>query len=469
MITPVILAGGSGTRLWPVSRKSFPKQFSSFQGEASLFQNTTRRLMGAGLRRPIVLTSEAFRFVVTEQLGEIGCLPEQVYIEPEGRDTAPAVLAATLAVYRNDPNGLVLIAPADHAIPQGPAFRALIHDASEDALAGRIVTFGITPDRPETGYGYLELGAEDGRPTRPLTRFVEKPNATCAVEMIKSGQFLWNGGIFLFSARTMLEAYQTHAPDLIDPVTHALDGAERDLGFNRLEAGAWSGARKISVDYAIMENLDDLRVMPMPMEWSDLGDWDAVRRLQADDTGTATHGPATALDCTDSLLWSASDAQQLVGLGLDNIIAVAMPDAVLVADRRKSQDVRRVITALADAGAPQAETFTKDHRPWGWFESLITGDRFQVKRIVVHPGGKLSLQSHVHRSEHWIVVAGTALVTVGEDEKMVYENQSIYVPQGDVHRLENPGKLDLTLIEVQTGAYLGEDDIIRHEDVYARG
>jgi mannose-1-phosphate guanylyltransferase/mannose-6-phosphate isomerase len=469
VITPVILAGGSGTRLWPLSCKSFPKQFSSFGGDHSLLQDTALRLMGAGLRRPIVLTSEEFRFVVTEQLGEIGCLPEQVFIEPDGRDTAPAVLLGALAAHRADPNGMVLIAPSDHTISDDIAFRAIVERAVPAANAGAVVTFGITPDRPETGYGYLELADADGDDTRPLRRFVEKPDLDTAKTMLKQGGFLWNAGIFLFKTQTILDAYAEHAADLIEPVTCALAAAQRDLRFKRLDAGPWRGARKISFDYAIMENLSDLRVMPMDCNWSDLGDWEAVRRSDADPDGVNTTGTATAIDCQNSLLWSTNESQELVGLGLENIVAIAMPDAVLVADRSRSQEVRVVVNALIEKGAKQAETFTRDHRPWGWFESLVTGPRFQVKRIVVHPGGKLSLQSHVHRAEHWVVVEGTAHVTVGDTEQMVCENQSIYVPQGDVHRLENRGKLELTLIEVQTGAYLGEDDIIRHEDVYRRG
>jgi len=468
VITPIILAGGSGTRLWPLSRKSFPKQFSSFGGDKSLFQDTVLRLSGKGMNRPIVLTSEDFRFVVTEQLGEVGVLPEQVFIEPEGRDTAPAILLAALSL-QNDPDALMLVAPSDHAIPDGPAFCAAVAAAEPAARDGAIVTFGILPDRPETGYGYLEVGgAPKGGAISPLTRFVEKPDRGTAEQMLATGRYLWNAGIFLFSVRRILDAFAAHAPDLIPPVQAALDGAERDLGFKRLDARAWAQADKISIDYAIMEKADNLVVMPFPDGWTDLGDWEAVRWTNADKDGVMAQGDVTAIDCSDTLLWSEAEGQALVGLGLENIIAVAMPDAVLVADKRRSQDVKKVVDALRAKGAKQAETFTRDHRPWGWFESLAMGPRFQVKRICVHPGGKLSLQSHVHRAEHWIVVEGSANVTVGDTQKMVFENQSIYVPQGDLHRLENPGKVMLTLIEVQTGSYLGEDDIVRVEDVYSR-
>lgn len=468
MITPIILAGGSGTRLWPLSRKSFPKQFSSFGGDKSLFQDTVLRLSGKGMNRPVVLTSEDFRFVVTEQLGEVGVLPEQVFIEPEGRDTAPAILLAALSL-QNDPDALMLVAPSDHAIPDGAAFCAAVAAAEPAARDGAIVTFGIMPDRPETGYGYLEVSGEPkGGAISPLTRFVEKPDRAAAEQMLATGHYLWNAGIFLFSVRRILGAFATHSPDLIPPVQAALDGAKRDLGFKRLDAAAWAQADKISIDYAIMEKADNLVVMPFPDGWTDLGDWEAVRWTKADASGVMAHGAVTAIDCSDSLLWSEGDGQTIVGLGLENIIAVAMPDAVLVADKSRSQDVKKVVDALRAKGAKQAETFTRDHRPWGWFESLAMGPRFQVKRICVHPGGKLSLQSHVHRAEHWIVVEGSAQVTVGDVQKMVFENQSIYVPQGDLHRLENPGKVMLTLIEVQTGSYLGEDDIVRVEDVYSR-
>ena len=468
MITPIILAGGSGTRLWPLSRKSYPKQFSSFGGDKSLFQDTVLRLSGKGMNRPVVLTSEDFRFVVTEQLGEVGVLPEQVFIEPEGRDTAPAILLAALSL-QNDPDALMLVAPSDHAIPDGPAFCAAVAAAQTVARDGAIVTFGIVPDRPETGYGYLEVGgAPTGDATSPLTRFVEKPDRATAEQMLATGRYLWNAGIFLFSVRRILDAFAAHAPDLIPPVQAALDGAERDLGFKRLDARAWAQADKISIDYAIMEKADNLVVMPFPDGWTDLGDWEAVRWTNADKDGVTAQGEVTAIDCSDTLLWSEAEGQVLVGLGLENIIAVAMPDAVLVADKRRSQDVKKVVDALRAKGVKQAETFTRDHRPWGWFESLAMGPRFQVKRICVHPGGKLSLQSHVHRAEHWIVVEGSANVTVGDTQKMVFENQSIYVPQGDLHRLENPGKVMLTMIEVQTGSYLGEDDIVRVEDVYSR-
>jgi mannose-1-phosphate guanylyltransferase/mannose-6-phosphate isomerase len=471
MITPVILAGGSGTRLWPLSRKSYPKQFADLGQPDTLFQSTVKRLSGKGFRRPVLLTSEDYRFIVTEQMGGAGVLPEAVFIEPAPRDTAPAVLIAALFLQRSDPDGLMLIAPADHAIPDGDAFRAAVNAAKPAAEAGSIVTFGITPDRPETGYGYLELTGNDHPKDapKPLKSFVEKPNVSRAKQMLASGNFLWNAGIFLVSVRAICDAFEKHAPEILVPAKAALDGAEQDLGFRRLDKASFAQCSKISLDYAIMEKADNLQVLAFSDGWSDLGDWEALRRItDKDEQGTALVGEATSVDCSDSLLWSATEGQELVGIGLENIIAVAMPDAVLVADRSRVQDVKAAVTALQEKGAKQAEQFTRDHRPWGWFDSLAMGPRFQVKRIVVTPGSQLSLQSHVHRAEHWIVVEGTAHVTIDEDVKMVGENQSVFIPLGAVHRMENRGKVNMTLIEVQTGSYLGEDDIIRYEDAYSR-
>ncbi len=472
MITPVILAGGSGTRLWPLSRKSYPKQFADLGQPDTLFQATVKRLAGKGFRRPVLLTSEDYRFIVTEQMGGAGVLPEAIFIEPEARDTAPAVLVAALFLQASDPDGLMLIAPADHAIPDTNAFRTAVERASPAAQAGAIVTFGITPDRPETGYGYLELGGETHPidAPEPLKSFVEKPDVSRAREMLASGRFLWNAGIFLVSVKAICAAFARHAPDMIPHAQAALDGAEQDLGFRRLDAASFGRIEKISLDYAIMEKADNLEVLAFSDGWSDLGDWEALRRItDKDEHGTALVGAATSVGCEDSLLWSANEGQELVGIGLENIIAVAMPDAVLVADRSRVQDVKAAVAALQDKGAKQASQFTRDHRPWGWFDSLAMGPRFQVKRIVVTPGGQLSLQSHVHRAEHWIVVEGTAHVTIDDEVTMVTENQSVFIPLGAVHRMENRGKVNMTLIEVQTGSYLGEDDIIRYEDVYARG
>ncbi len=469
MITPVLLCGGSGTRLWPLSRKSYPKQFVPLVGETTLFQASVQRLSGEGYAQPLILTNSDFRFIVTEQLAEVGVDPAAILIEPEGRNTAPAVLAAALWQAKTDPKALMLIAASDHVVPDPAAFRAAVEAGVSAAQAGQIVTFGIRPTHAETGYGYLELdGAPEADPM-PLTRFVEKPDAATAKEMVEAGNYLWNAGIFLFSAESIIAAFKAHAPAMLEPVQGAVDAGKHDLGFLRLDPEAWARAEDTSVDYAVMEKADNLTVVPFSAGWSDLGGWDAVWRSSArDKAGVATSGEATAIDCRNTLLRSEDERMEVVGIGLKNIVTVAMPDAVLVADVSRAQDVKRAVTALKEKRAKQAEAFPKDHRPWGWFESLVIGERFQVKRIVVHPGAALSLQSHHHRSEHWIVVQGTAKVTVDDEEKLVSENESVYIPLGAVHRMENPGKVPMVLIEVQTGSDLGEDDIIRYEDVYAR-
>lgn len=471
MITPIILCGGSGTRLWPLSRKSYPKQFVPLIEGSTLFQASAQRLQGPGYAAPVVVTGSDFRFIVTEQLQAVGIDPGAILIEPSARNTAPAVLAAALHVAASDPDGLLLVAPSDHVVPDAAAFSAAVDAGVPAAQAGQLVTFGITPDRAETGYGYLELTTKPaGTEPVALSRFVEKPDAENAAKMLAAGTFLWNAGIFLFSAKAMIAAFEAHAPDMLAPVKAAYDAAEADLGFLRLEAGAWDTADDISIEYAIMERADNLSVVPFSAGWSDLGSWDAVwREAGPDADGVATSGAATAIDCADTLLRSDSDAVEVVGIGLKDTIVVAMNDAVLVADKNHAQDVKKAVSALKAKGAVQATTFPKDHRPWGWFESLVVGGRFQVKRIHVHPGAAMSLQSHHHRSEHWIVVEGTAKVTVDDTVQLVTENQSVYIPLGAVHRMENPGKVPMVLIEVQTGSYLGEDDIIRYEDVYSRG
>ena len=469
MITPVLLCGGSGTRLWPLSRKSYPKQFSALMGATSLFQASATRLAGPDYAAPVVVTADAFRFIVTEQMAEAGIAAGAVLIEPAGRDTAPAVLAAALHLAATDPDGLMLVAPSDHVIPDSDAFNATVAAAVPAAQAGQLVTFGISPDRPETGYGYLEMAAAPtGEITPlPLKAFVEKPDAETAAAMLVEGRYLWNAGIFLFSVKSIVAAFNTYAPDMVNAVQAALDAARSDLGFTRLDPVAWEGAEAISIDYAVMEKADNLSVVPFTGRWSDLGDWAAVWR-ETETNGVSLSGPATAIDCTNTLLRSEVEGQAIVGIGLDDIVAIAMPDAVLISHKGRTQEVKQAVAALKKKQVPQAETFPKDHRPWGWFESLVVGDRFHVKRIVVHPGAALSLQSHHHRSEHWIVVEGTAKVTIDNEVKLVTENQSVYIPLGAVHRMENPGKVPMALIEVQTGTYFGEDDIIRYEDVYAR-
>lgn len=475
-VTPVLLCGGSGTRLWPLSRKSYPKQFVPLVGKETLFQASARRLSGEdgplSFVAPLVLTNSDFRFIVTEQLAGTGIDPGAILIEPEGRNTAPAILAAALWLEKTDPDTVMLVSPSDHVVPDTAAFHAAIVRGLDAVAEGKLVTFGIAPTHAETAYGYLELASapdDTGAPV-PLSRFVEKPDAARAAEMLEAGHYMWNAGIFLMAVRDVLAAFRAHAPALLDPVSRAVEEAQTDLGFLRLGPGPWAGAEDISVDYAVMERADNLAVVPFTAAWSDLGSWDAVwRETGPDADGVVTSGDATAIDCRDTLLRSDSDRLEVVGIGLTNVMAVAMNDAVLVADMSCAQEVKRAVAALKEKGAPQATHFPKDHRPWGWFESIVTGNRFQVKRILVHPGAALSLQSHHHRSEHWIVVEGTAKVTVNDEVRLVTENESVYIPLGAVHRMENPGKVPMVLIEVQTGAYVGEDDIVRYEDIYARG
>lgn len=471
-IIPVILSGGSGTRLWPKSRKGHPKQFTRLLGDKTLFQSAAERLSGSMFERPMILTHSDFRFVVTEQLTSIGIDPGSIVIEPEGRNTAPAILAATLHALSNDPEAILLVAPSDHVIADIDAFQAAVKSGLDAVETGRMVTFGVVPTAPETGYGYLELErTPDASATAiPLASFVEKPDIDRAADMIEAGNYMWNAGIFLFAAKDMLAAFERHAPQMIDDVRAAVDQAQVDLGFLRLAPEPWGKLDSGSIDFAVMEHHDKLSVVPLSQRWSDLGNWDAVRQeMGTDADGVATSGPVSAIGCKNTLLRAESDDQELVAIGVENLMVIAMEDAVLVADLTKGQDVKKAVDVLKNKGARQAELFPMDHRPWGHFETLALADRFHVKRIVVKPGAQLSLQSHHHRSEHWIVVAGTARVTVDETVKLVTENESIYIPLGSRHRMENPGKVPMVLIEVQTGAYLEEDDIIRYEDMYSRG
>lgn len=474
IITPVLLAGGSGTRLWPLSRKSYPKQFSNLLGDRTLFQQCASRLLSSksiSFAPHIILTNSDFRFLVIEQLKMIGLKAARVLIEPEAKNTGPAILAASLFAITNDPEAVILAAPSDHVIADIDDFHEAISIGLNQLQNKKMVAFGIRPTHPETGYGYMELLQDslDAVGTSTVSRFVEKPNIFHAEQMFKTGGFLWNSGIFLFKASDMVNAFRTLAPKTLKLALDAVDAATEDLSFLRLNPRAWKKLEDISIDYAIMEKIPNLVAVPYSSKWSDLGGWDAVwSETPKDLSDNAVSQGAYAIDCSNTLLRSESSNQKIVGLGLEDIVAVAMPDAVLVASKNKAQDVKKAVDLLRVNNEPQADAFTKDHRPWGWFESLALGDRFQVKRICVNPGGILSLQSHKHRSEHWTVVEGTAKVTIDEKVKMVNEGESVYVPKGAIHRMENLGKATMVLIEVQIGTYLGEDDIVRYEDIYAR-
>ncbi|MDB2369689.1 mannose-1-phosphate guanylyltransferase/mannose-6-phosphate isomerase [Planktomarina temperata] len=474
IILPILLAGGSGTRLWPLSRKSYPKQFSNLIGDKTLFQRSAQRLTSSGtldFAPHITLTNADFRFIIGEQLQEIGIDPGPILIEPEAKNTAAAILAASIFANDRDENAILLVAPSDHVIPDTAAFHEAIKVGLSHVQNHNMVTFGIKPTHPETGYGYLELSKDhiDDFGTADLTKFVEKPNLQNAKQMVEASNYLWNAGIFLFRAQDMVDAFRAYAPKTLDLVSQSINEASTDLGFLRLAADPWSEIEDISIDYAIMEKAQNLVAVPYASKWSDLGGWDAVwSESELDASGNATSETAHAIECSNSLLRSESSSQQVVGIGLNDIMAIAMPDAVLIAPKERAQDVKKAVELLKSKDIAQAEIFPKDHRPWGWFESLALGDCFQVKRICVKPSAALSLQSHKHRSEHWIVVEGTAKVTINDEITLVSEGQSIYVPLGAKHRMENPGKLPMVLIEVQIGTYLGEDDIIRYEDVYAR-
>ena len=471
-ITPIILAGGSGTRLWPLSRRDYPKQFVNLVDEKSLFQKTILRLTSTeklDFARPITITSSDYRFIIEDQFNGIDGLIGGILIEPEGKNTAPAILAATLHAMQKTPDAIVLIAPSDHTIPDIEAFHTAILSGYAAASEGKIVTFGINATRPETGYGYMKtLGKSEKQPIQ-VCKFVEKPDLETVKKMIKSGQYLWNSGIFMFKAETILKVYKEHVPNMLRLVENSLNAGRSDLHFFRLEESAWKELESISFDHSIMEQVDNIFAVPFNEHWSDLGEWEAVAaEAHSDEKGNVLSTNATSIDCSNSLIRSESENQHVVGIGLENMIVVAMHDAVLVSKKDKSHTMKEVVHQLNLQRVVQAERFSKDHRPWGWFESLALSHRFQVKRLMVKPGAALSLQSHHHRSEHWVVVEGTARVTVDEISRLITEGESIYIPLGAIHRLENPGKLPMILIEVQTGPYLEEDDIIRYDDIYAR-
>jgi len=471
-IIPVLLAGGSGTRLWPLSRKSYPKQFSQIISDNSLFQQSALRLTSSKKVKfgsHITLTNSDFRFVVGEQLQAVGIDPGSIIIEPESKNTAPAILSASLFAYKQNNDAVLLVAPSDHVISDKNKFHDAVSIGLKEAQKGKMITFGMPPTHPETGYGYLELETVSSNTVVNLVCFVEKPDKDRAKEMLSMGNYLWNSGIFLFRAKDMIEAFNKYTPKLLSTIQEAFDKAKPDLGFLRLDPETWSSCEDVSIDYAIMEKAENLSVVKLSTGWSDLGDWNSVwREMGPDKNGVSLSSNGYALECINTLLRSESEHQVVVGLGLKDIIAIAMPDAVLIAHKNMAQDIKKVVTTLKTKNINQAEIFPKDYRPWGWFERLAISDRFQVKRIYVNPGAAISLQSHHHRSEHWVVVEGTAKVVIDDEVQLVTEGESVYIPLGAVHRMENPGKLPIILIEIQTGSYLGEDDIIRYEDIYSR-
>jgi mannose-1-phosphate guanylyltransferase/mannose-6-phosphate isomerase len=446
-----------------------PKQFTRLVGDQSMLQQTAQRLEDVGCDAPIFVTNNEHRFTVAAQADDIGLTKRQIVIEPQSRNTAAAICAASELLMKTNPSALILIAPADHHMPDSLGFSKAVAQAVNHARDGHVVTFGIQPDRAETGFGYIEIDHNDtqNEAIRSVISFVEKPDQKRADILSRDGRHLWNSGMFLLSAATAQNLFETHAPQLRHIVNQSVETAKEDLEFLRL-GSIFERAPTISFDHAIMEKTD-ASVVPLNINWSDLGTWHSVwENCDQSTDGVATLGTSKAFDCEDSLLLSDDDAIQIVGVGLKNIAAVATRDAVLITDLNSGQSMSHVVSELRNDHIRQAEEFHRSERPWGHYETLARGPRFQVKSIVVKPGAKLSLQSHVHRAEHWVVVEGTAAVHVDGTEKLITENQSIYVPLGAIHRLSNQGKVPLKLIEVQTGTYLEEDDILRYEDIYQR-
>jgi mannose-1-phosphate guanylyltransferase/mannose-6-phosphate isomerase len=467
-IIPLILSGGAGTRLWPASRDTRPKQFLELFGSLSTFQNTLRRVSDPALfGRPIIVTNRDHRFLVSEQAKAIGC-DVDILLEPVRRDSGPAIAAgAHFVAERSGANSLVLVLPADHVIQDAAAFTAACAHAAAAAQEGFIVTFGMTPDHPSTSYGYLRAGGSLlGNGVRELDRFVEKPDAATAEKYVKDG-YLWNSGNFLFRADVLLREYATIDPGTEKAMRDAVAGAGRDLDFIVLDEKAFRCAHRLSIDYAVMEKTRCAAVLPVAFDWSDVGSWDSVWALSMkDDSANVVRGPAVARDARNNLV--ISDKILTAAVGVDNLAIVATEDAILVGRRDDAAGLKTLVSDLRGHRPNVTDAGARVDRPWGSYQSLDLGERYQVKRIVVTPGGKLSLQKHHHRSEHWVVVKGTAKVTVDSTERVIHENESIYIPIGAIHRLENPGKINLELIEVQTGSYLGEDDIVRLEDTYNR-
>lgn len=466
-IVPVLLSGGSGTRLWPLSRETHPKQFQPLVGEKSLLQATWQRLEGlAGLAAPIVVANEDHRFMVAEQLRRVGAVPAAIVLEPVGRNTAPAIAVAALQARAQGEDPLLLVLPSDHVIADEAGFRAAVLAACEAAGQGALVTFGIVPTGPETGYGYIKAGSASGA-VQPVQAFVEKPDKATAEGYVASGDYFWNSGMFLFRASAYLAELERHAPAMVAAARESLDKAKRDVDFLRLDREAFEACPADSIDYAVMEKTSQAAVLPIDLGWNDVGSWKALWEIaDQDPDGNAHHGDVLALDCRNTLAWGGRRLVTL--LGLDDVIVVDTDDALLVAARDQVQQVKDIVARLKAEGRPQASIHRKVYRPWGSYDGIDSGERFQVKRIVVNPGAALSLQMHHHRAEHWIVVSGSARVTCDDKVFMLTENQSTYIPLGSKHRLENPGKVPTELIEVQSGSYLGEDDIVRFEDVYGR-
>lgn len=473
MLFPVILSGGSGTRLWPLSRAMYPKQFISFfaEGDPSFLGATLRRLTPAdGFAPPILLCNNDHRFLVREELDRAGITPEAIYLEPVARNTAPAIAVAALAVAARDAEGILVVMPSDHVIGDAAAFAAAVRRAAAVAAQGRLALFGIKPLSPHTGYGYIRRGAplpgSDGA-AFAVDAFFEKPDAATAEAYLDAGTYLWNSGIFVLHARTFIDEMAQLAPDILSAARAALAGVREDLGFLRLDSNAFAAAPSISVDYAVMERTKLAAVLPLDVGWSDVGSWSSLWDIADQDAdGNYARGDAIMEDSRG--LYVHSDRSLVAAIGVRDLVIVDTTDALLVADKARAQDVSKIVARLKREGRKEHEQHVRNFRPWGFFETLSVGPRFQVKLLHVKPGAKLSMQRHHHRSEHWVVVHGTAKVVIGETEQLVRENESVYIVATQWHRLENPGKVPVEIIEVQIGSYLGEDDIERTDDIYHR-
>jgi len=471
MLIPIILSGGSGTRLWPLSRELYPKQLLPLVGERTMLQETAARVEGiAGVAAPIVVCNESHRFMVAEQLRELDLAPQAIVLEPVGRNTAPAVAVAALVALEkargSDQDPVLLVLPADHVIADVAVFREAVEQGLGAAAAGKLVTFGVVPDRPETGYGYIRRAGGDG-PAFPVAEFVEKPDPATAEKYLASGEYYWNSGMFMFRAGAYLGELEQFAPQMLAACQAAVAAATRDLDFTRLPAEEFGACPSDSIDYAVMEKTSEAVVLPLDAGWSDVGSWSALQdALPVDAAGNVTAGDVMTEDASGCYLHSTS--RLIAAVGLRDHVVVETKDAVLVAPREKVQDVKTLVSRLKEQGRYETSLHREVFRPWGSYDSIDNGERFQVKRLVVKPGASMSLQLHHHRAEHWIVVSGTARITRGEETFLLGENESTFIPMGTRHRIENPGKVMLHIIEVQSGTYLGEDDIVRFEDRYGR-
>lgn len=468
LLIPVVLCGGSGTRLWPLSRDSYPKQFLQLLGKHSLLQRTVQRVSSLPqVATPMMVTHESSRFIVAEQLRETGIRDARILLEPMRRNTAPAIASAALCALSKHEDPLMLVLPSDHLIKDTEAFHRAIQVASRAAREGKLVTFGIKPTHAETGYGYICANEPDPDSARPVLEFVEKPDRTTAEQYLANGNYYWNSGMFLFRAQVFLDELEAHQPEVLAACRESLAAAAQDMDFVRLDEAAYAKSPDIAVDYAVMERTHNAAMVALDAEWSDIGSWASVwEAADKDEHNNASQGDTMLEGCANCLV-HATD-RLVVAVGLRNVVVVETPDAILVMDADHAQQTRQVVKRLSDVQRPEATQHRKIFRPWGAYDSIGTGSRFQVKRISVKQGAKLSLQMHHHRAEHWVVVSGTAKITNGDKEYLLTENQSTYIPVGVVHSLENPGKIPLELIEIQSGEYLGEDDIVRLQDRYGR-